>query len=141
MLAATSTKYGNCSNKSTIYEQQNWIDIHKTQVPWLNFLISQSIPEETDTIDSPNRIRNYSDSSSSSLSSTTSIEESYIVLEVQRPRPIEKPLNFAQIKEDIHRVEHEQMTKPIITKVKKFICIGSIKREIYLDTFKTNGCY
>ncbi len=109
MLAAA--EYTNCCTKPKIYEN-DWINNHRRRISWLNFLTVQPIPEETDVIDCPKHIRNNSDSSSSS------IEDCYIVLEVQRPRLTDEQLNFAQINEDKHNVEYEQFAEPIIIEVK-----------------------
>lgn len=111
-----------CSNrykKSKIYENE-WIDNHSIRIPWLNFLTAQPIPEETDVCDYPKNNRCDSDCSSSS------IEDCYIVLEIQKSRSIdetatsmiEEDLNFAQINEDDeHLVEYEQLALSITTEV------------------------
>jgi hypothetical protein len=109
MLAATD--YANRYTKPRIYENYS-IDNHSIRVPWLNFLATQPIPEETDVIDCPKRIPTISDCSSSS------IDEYNIVLDVERPSSIDKELNFAQIIENEHNVEYEQLAEPIIIEVK-----------------------
>ncbi|CAF0962158.1 unnamed protein product [Adineta steineri] len=99
-------------NKPRIYEDYS-TDIHNNKISWLNFLTAQPIPEETEMSD-------YSDSESS-ISST---EDSYIVLEVRKPRSIDKTtdiignkLHFAQISIDEHIVKYDQIAKPITTRV------------------------
>ncbi|CAF1315765.1 unnamed protein product [Adineta steineri] len=99
-------------NKPRIYEDYS-TDIHNNKISWLNFLTAQPIPEETEMSD-------YSDSESS-ISST---EDSYIVLEVRKPRSIDKTTNiienklhFAQINIDEHIVKYDQIAKPITTRV------------------------
>jgi hypothetical protein len=111
MLA--TTEYENRFAKSRIYEN-SWTDHHCIRIPWRNFLTAQSIPEETDVIDCPKR--NHTDSDSS-LSST---EDCYVVLEVQQPPSIiiEPKLNFAQINEDQHNIEHGQLAQSMIIEVK-----------------------
>lgn len=101
MLAST-TKYGN-----------GWIDNHRNRVPWLNHLIAQPIPEEPDVIDCPIRIHADCDCSSSS-----SIEEFYTILEIQQPHLINQQLNFAQINENVHYVEYDQLAESMIIEVK-----------------------
>jgi len=109
MLAAM--EYANRYTKPRIYEN-HWIDNHSIRIPWLNFLIAQPIPEETDIIDPPKRIRTISDCSSSS-----SIDEYNIVHDFQRPSSTNEELNFAQIKEDEHRVEYDQLAESLIIEV------------------------
>lgn len=109
MLAAT--EYANRYTKPRIYEN-HWIDNHNTRIPWLNFLTAQPIPEETDVIDSPKRSPTISECSSSS------IDEYNIILDVERPSSNNEELKFAQIKEDEHHVEYEQVAEPMIIEVK-----------------------
>jgi len=109
MLAAA--EYTNCCTKPKIYEN-DWINNHRRRISWLNFLTVQPIPEETDVIDCPKRIPTISDCSSSS------IDEYNIILDIERPSSIDKELNFAQIKENQHHVEYEQLAEPIIIEVK-----------------------
>ncbi|CAF0885887.1 unnamed protein product [Rotaria sp. Silwood1] len=116
MLA--TAHHSNRYTKSRIYENE-WIDNSNKRISWLNYFTIQTIPEETDNIDCP--IRNYSDSDSSSLSS---MEDCYVVFEVQRPRSttetrsiIEKQLNFAQIIDDKHHTEYNQIAQSIINEI------------------------
>ncbi|CAF2520196.1 unnamed protein product [Rotaria sp. Silwood2] len=104
--------------KPNTYDHE-WIDNDNKRISWMNYFTIQTIPEETDITDCP--IRNYSDSDSSSLSST---EDSYVVFEVQRPRSvvetktiIEKQLNFAQINDDKHHIEYDQITQSLIIEI------------------------
>jgi hypothetical protein len=108
MLAAAA-----CSNHyaGQIKYENEWIDNHTVKIPWLNYLTAQSIPEETD-----------SDCSSSSG------EDCYVVLEIQRPRQVDHSTDtvaeeeevefcFAQINEDNHHVEYEQFAEPMLIEV------------------------
>jgi hypothetical protein len=131
MMLATAA-YSNRYTKSRIYEN-NWIDNHSIRIPWLNFLTAQSIPEETDVIDCPKRIDSDSDCSSSS------IEDFYVVLEVQRPRSIdetksiiEKKLNFAQINEDKHHVEYEQLAQSMVIEVKNQLIFNYREKQTFI---------
>ncbi|CAF3648972.1 unnamed protein product [Rotaria socialis] len=97
-----------------IYENQ-WIDNQSSR---LNFLTIQTIPEEPDIFDCQKSY--HTDSECSSLST----EDLYVVLEVQRPRPtnepinkIEKPLSFAQIIDDEHHVEYNQLVEPLVLEI------------------------
>ncbi|CAF0844178.1 unnamed protein product [Adineta ricciae] len=85
--------------------QQYWIDQHSIQIPWLNFLTSQSIPEETDSSDYSRSHRTESESSSSS-------EESYIILEITQPDKNQQ-LNYAEI------IECKQCVQPLIIEIPK----------------------
>lgn len=97
MLAASR-----CPTKSKL-NQQYWIDQHNFQIPWLNFLTSQSIPEETDSSEYSRSHRTESESSSSS-------EESYIILEITQPDKHQQ-LNYAEI------IDYEQCVQPLIIEV------------------------
>ncbi|UJR10205.1 hypothetical protein I4U23_014420 [Adineta vaga] len=104
----TTAHYTNRHRKSQM-NQQYWIDYHNIQIPWLNFLTSQSIPEETDTSEC---FQQYRTNSESSLSSD---EECYIVLEVPKPRlnnEINQQLNYAQINEYEQCVQSEIIDIP-----------------------------
>ncbi|CAF1281559.1 unnamed protein product [Adineta ricciae] len=85
--------------------QQYWIDQHSIQIPWLNFLTSQSIPEETDSSEYSRSHRTESESSSSS-------EESYIILEITQPDKSQQ-LNYAEI------IEYKQCVQPLIIEIPK----------------------
>ena len=69
------------------YTEQNvydceWTENAPTGISWLNLLTSQSIPEETDGIDSSCASSRHQ----SNCSSSSSVESCYVVLEIQRPR-------------------------------------------------------
>ena len=87
--------------------QQYWIDQHSIQIPWLNFLTSQSIPEETDSSECSRSHRTESESSSSS-------EESYIILEITQPDK-SRQLNYAEI------IEYKQCVQPLIIEVQQIV--------------------
>ncbi|CAF2146418.1 unnamed protein product [Rotaria magnacalcarata] len=97
-----------------IYENQ-WIDNQNSS---LNFLTIQTIPEEPDIFDCQKSCRTDSECSSSST------EDLYVVLEVQRPRPpnepinkIEKQLSFSQIIDDQCHVEYNQLVQPLLIEI------------------------
>jgi len=134
MIATTD-----CTNhySEQITYETEWTENIPTGISWLNLLTAQSIPEETDLIDSPcppERTRSESNCSS------TSVESSYVVLEIQRPRSTDgtssthgeeeeeeeeeeeieeeiEELNFAQMKHDNHNVDLEQLAVSMTTEV------------------------
>ncbi len=115
----TSTKYINRSIESRMYDK-HCMDNHSIRIPWLNYLTAQSIPEETDLMNDCSK-RHHTDSGCSSTSS----ENSYVVLEVQRRRSMlnELELNF----EDEHHVEYDQLAQPMIIEVNINLMIMKIK--------------
>ena len=112
MLALTEYAY----HQTESYMAES--DDHRIRIPWLNFLTAQSIPEETDNFDYSKR--QHTDSGCS----TSSSEDLYVVLEVQRPKSImtEQQLNF----EDVHYIEFDQTARSMIIEVR-------IKRDIQLS--------
>ncbi|CAF1351010.1 unnamed protein product [Rotaria sordida] len=119
-----ATAHGsNRYTKSRMFENK-WMDNdNNKRISWLNYVTIQTIPEETDTIDCPIRNYNDSDSDNDSFSSSlsSSMEDCYVVFEVQRSRSIdetkdiiEEQLNFAQINDDEHHIEYDQMAQLIL---------------------------
>ena len=142
MLAASE-----CTNRypeQVIYESE-WMENIPKGVSWMNLLTAESIPEETDVIESPcspERQRAVSNCSS------TSVESCYVVLEIQLPRSSDdtsskqedeeeeeeeeveeieeeiEELNFAQMKHDEHKIDLEQLAVSMTTEVTR-ICFSS----------------
>ena len=85
------------------------MDNHHVRIPWLNFLTAQAIPEETDGSDYSKYQHDDSGCSSSSE------EDSYVVLEVQRPRVIdrEQDLQFA----DVQHMKYNEVVQPLVIEV------------------------
>jgi hypothetical protein len=133
MLAATDC--ANHYSEQIIYESE-WTENIPRGVSWLNLLTAESIPEETDVIESPcSPPRKHSESNCSSAS----VESCYVVLEIQRPRSTDgtsskqegeeeeeeeeeieeeiEELNFAQMRHDNHKVNLEQLAVSMTTEV------------------------
>jgi hypothetical protein len=159
-----------CTNhysEQIIYESE-WTENIPSGVSWLNLLAAESIPEETDGIDSP-RIPERNNSGSNC--SSTSVESCYVVLEIQRPRSVDETpskcdedddddeeeeeemveeieeLNFAHIKHDIHSVNYEQSAVSMTTEVNltKFSCLKAqttTKKSYFfnLDAYRRICC-
>lgn len=104
--------------KPKLYDDQ-WIDYQHNQISWLNCMTIQTIPEEPDIIECSRRCHTDSDCSSSSS------DDFYVVLEVQRPRSteptidiIDQQLTFAQINHDEHHIEYDQLAHAFSIEVK-----------------------
>jgi hypothetical protein len=139
MLAAS--EYTNRYPEQVIYESE-WMDSIPKGASWMNLLTAETIPEETDVIESPclpERKRIVSNCSS------TSVESCYVVLEIQLPRSSDdisskqededeeedeeeeeeeeeieeeiEELNFAQMKHDDHKVDIDQFAVSMTTEV------------------------
>lgn len=85
------------------------MDEHQIRIPWLNFLTAQAIPEETDG----SEYSKYQHDDSGCSSSEE--EDSYVVLEVQRPRVInrEDDLQFA----DVQHMKYNEVVQPLVIEV------------------------
>jgi hypothetical protein len=94
----------NCYTDQTIYDSE-WIENTPNGISWLNLLTAQSIPEETDGMDSlPTPVR----SNSERTYSSSSAESCYVVLEIQRPRSVNETPNKVEQDEDEEEIEEEE---------------------------------